>query len=1015
VFGEVGGKPSYMPHLQSRRWYYKLPTMILVFVLLIVIVFYLVQQHVEVQPTIPIKCEFDETRLETIKFTNENRGSSGDGDFNDNSQIIEPIDNATTSFLYAMKDPEPEVYNLIVQKLSPYSKSAEDLLADWIGPDDGTDDGSDDLWTSFANWHSDEKVYNTMCGQLAKACMQFSNATFENTYLNINYENMIKTTFAKIFRAIDEWEYKDNTFPWGNNWYEFVVSGPYSMILGIFHLYTIGKLRSEMIETIKAGYIAYVEKLYTSPVVAIGWQRTGSNTLLQGAPFILGHFWKGDLDECRKEEDYQYMIEQCNIVMVVAGEGLRPDYGWIFHSIVRAFGYLGSTINYANIINYFEKNNYGDIYNIVSTIMCHPTIEANLPGLFSRQSKVKRFMGAGSFGINLQYSDAIVNVKNKTFFMQFMGQQRDIAYIESDKTNERSLPLWLTCREMWVVGDTIRQYDEEKNIQYVPGHHVVNNEIVSLPSLAITTHYMRPNGGWSAALLIDDTTVAFVNFYNIVKSDSTDNIECAGGCYPYTLFNALGIHELMLIDENSRTSAYSFIANKVDDYSDYDNFEHVAEVGIVEEKLADNIYKFTNGKVLEIVTGTLRTIDVEYTHTVTGSTIPITKTETVFLLSPVAPAEGTYGWDDLEHPGDPELNRILVYRVYATMPEKFSSQPQLFMCIDANAIYHGKQYSTNTLIVGKHVLTCPTWLQLQNSFSSHCLYVNTDTMDGIMSHTTINMTARSVLYPYYLNGLLPTNMMVIPRCITLDGKPKPAKLYNQNAGDDVPEFIGAAYTGKALVYYTGDYEFPFRVKVRKIDEDEEIEYISTNFSKKSPYMRNGWGFYHDKVPVALFGIDSDEFVSLDDMDDKFVELREKYNPGTEIDPNDWEPFAENGQVKSLHQIAKYQERKLKSVGAGLPLKNCKVLKFTIQNPTFVYMPADENSYYAGQPTQDYVIFGVKAADQNGYIPTDKQTVIIDKHILKQLESQQKPKISQKRKRVGNTPKVKRTKEQESII
>jgi hypothetical protein len=117
----------------------------------------------------------------------------------------------------------------------------------------------------------------------------------------------------------------------------------------------------------------------------------------------------------------------------------------------------------------------------------------------------------------------------------------------------------------------------------------------------------------------------------------------------------------------------------------------------------------------------------------------------------------------------------------------------------------------------------------------------------------------------------------------------------------------------------------------------------------------------------------------------------------------------------LHQIAKYQERKLKSVGAGLPLKNCKVLKFTIQNPTFVYMPADENSYYAGQPTQDYVIFGVKAADQNGYIPTDKQTVIIDKHILKQLESQQKPKISQKRKRVGNTPKVKRTKEQESII
>lgn len=986
--------------------------MILVFVLLIVIVFYLVQQHVEVQPTIPIKCEFDETRLETIKFTNENSGSSGDGDFNDNSQIIEPIDNATTSFLYAMKDPEPEVYNLIVQKLSPYSKSAADLLADWIGPDDGTDDGSDDLWTSFADWHTDEKAYVNMCNQLAKACMQFSNASFENTYLNIDYENMIKTTYAKIFRAIDEWTYKDNTFPWGNNWYQFVVSSPYAMIMGIFHLYTIGKLRSEMIETIKAGYVAYVEKLYTSPVVAIGWQRTGSNTLLQGAPFILGHFWKGDLDECRKEEDYKYMIEQCNIVMVVEGEGLRPDYGWIFHSIVRAFGYLGSTINYANIINYFEKNNYGDIYNIVSTIMCHPTIEANLPGLFSREPKIKRFMGAGSFGINLQYSDAIVNVKNKSFFMQFMGQQRNIAYIESDKTDDRSLPLWLTCREMWVVGDTIRQYDKQKTIQYVTGHHVINDEIVVLPSLTTTTHYMRPSGGWSAALQINDTTVAFVNFYHIAKSTATDNIECAGGCFPYSLFNELGVHELMFIDDNSRTSAYSFISNSLDDY---ENFEHVAEVGVIEEKVADNIYKFTNGKVLEIVIGTLRTINVEFSHVVPGSTTAITKTETVFLLSPVAPADGTFGWDDEENPGDPERNRKLVYRVYATMPDKFSTPPQLFMCIDAAPKYNGNQYSTNTLIVDQHVITMPTWLQLENSFSSHCLYVNTDTMDGIMSHTTINMTARSVLYPYYLNGLLPTNMMVIPRCITLDGKPKPAKLYNQNAGDDVPEFIGASYTGKALVYYTGDYEFPFRVKVRKIDEDEEIEYISTNFSKKSPYMRNGWGFYHDKVPVALFGIDSDEFVSLDDMDDKFVELREKYNPGTEIDPDDWEPFAENGQVKSLHQIAKYQERKLKSVGAGLPLKNCKVLKFTIQNPTFVYMPADENSYYAGQPTQDYVIFGVRAADQNGYIPTDKQTVIIDKYILKQLESQQKPKISQKRKRVGNAPKVKRTKEQESII
>lgn len=970
----------------------------------------MVQQHVEIKQTIPVQCEFDERHIDTINFTNENSGSTGEGEFNDNGQIIEPIDNATTSFLYEMKDPEPAVYNLIVQKLFPYGKTAEDLTADWIGPDDGTDDGTDDLWTSFADWHTDEEIYTDLCEHVAKACMQFSNASFENTYLNIKYENMIKTAFAKIFRAMRDWPYQDNDFPWGDNWYEFVVSAPYYMLMGIFHLYTIGKLRSDMIETIKSDYIGYVDKLYTSPVVAIGWQRTGSNTLLQGAPFILGHFWKGDLDECRKDPDYQYMIEQCNIVMVVAGEGLRPDYGWIFHSIVRAFGYLGSTINYANIINYFEKNNYGDIYNIVSTIMCHPTIEANLPGLFSREPKVKRFMGAGSFGINLQYSDAIVNVKNKTYFMQFMGQQRDIAFLESDKKQDRSLPLWLTCREMWVVGDTIRQYDPDTNIQYVTGHHVINEKIEVLPSLATTTHYMRPNGGWSAALQIDDTTVAFVNFYNIIKSDQTDDIECAGGCFPYTLFNGLGVHELMFIDDNSRTSAYSFISKTLDDYT---NFEHIAEVGIVEEKLADNIYKFTNGKVLELVTGTLRTKNIEFTHVVPGSTTPITKTETVFLLTPVAPAEGTFGWDDEKRVGDPEKNRTIVYRVYATMPEKFSSKPQLFMCIDNNFAYNN-QYTTNTLIVDNHLITMPTWLQLENSYSSHCLYVNLETMDGIMSHTKINMTARSVLYPYYLNGLLPTNMMVIPRCITLDGKPKPAKLYCKPSGDDVPEFIGASYTGRALVYYTGDYEFPFRVKVQKINPDAEIEYISTNFSKKSPYMRNGWGFYDDKVPVALFGIDSDEFVPLDDMDDKFLELREKYNPGTEIDPNDWEPFAENGEVKSLHQlVVKSTQQSL--LASGLPLNNCKVLKFTIKQPSFVYMPADENSYYRGQPTENYMIFGIKAADQNGYVPTETQTVIIDKDILKQLEAQQKPKLSRKRKKVENTPKVKRSKELLSIM
>lgn len=521
------------------------------------------------------------------------------------------INNNNSSLLIELDEVDKILYNYIVFDQNPVGNSEPTgLMSLWEGPSDGS--ASEKLWKNYPDWHKNEVVFSNMCIELNSACKAFSNIAFTTTYLNKSLLKMILSTFRSIFKAMNDWQFKACTFPWGRNWYEFVISSPMYMIFSIHHLYTVGKKIRNEIKELKAGYVKYIDKLFVSPVKAIGWSRTGSNIILQGAPFCVARHWAGDLDKIKDTKDMKTMVEQCNITMVLKGEGLRPDYGWIFHTNVRAYGYLSSSINSANIINILGfVNNYGDIYERVSKIQCHPIVDANLPGLFSRAQKVKRYMGVGDFGIQYQFSDSIVNVKFKKYFMQFFGQDDLNAYYESDKQNNAYLPLWAFLREMWIVNDYIRQYDSD-SVWKSPGCVVWNKKPFLLPTKTTTTTSFKSSSASSGFIYALDVNI----FYNYYTIDDT-----------YFFLNKGHVQEFQIFNEKYKRSIYIVITQKEEDIS------IIAEVGIVKKKINDKKYLFTNGKVLTIITGDLTIEDQEYTCTNPFDSSEITETHSVFRLT----------------------------------------------------------------------------------------------------------------------------------------------------------------------------------------------------------------------------------------------------------------------------------------------------------------------------------------------------------------------------------------------
>lgn len=927
--------------------------MIVLFIILILIVLVLLNNHIPLIGKRRLDSAAATLNINPLAIISEN-ANPGHVDIDDNSRLVE-FGSQSNPLLYDMQSPEPAAYQLVTKTLLPRPSKMD--FSDWEGPTDGSDDGNDKLWKKYANWHTDQATYAKLAAYVAKACAVYSKSSGPD-YLDPKLFNMISSTYRKMFRAIRDWSYKACQFPWGNDWYEFTISVPYYLILGIFHLYTVGKKHQEFVDELKVSFVEYVDKLYQSPVECLGWKRTGSQALLQGAPYIVAHFWKGDLEEVATTKDFEYMKQQCDVTMVVEGDGLRPDYGWLFNTSVRAYGHLESIINRANIINCFYKNSYGDMYAVLSKIMCHPTINANLPGLFSRSPEVYRQLGAGSFGIHIQYSGSIVNIKNKNYFMQFMGQQKHLAYHESDHTHDKGLALWMTARFMWIPNDVITQYDENKNIQYVPGNHTIHRAIVPLRSRTANADAKLPTDARSAAAIVSDTEVAFYNYYKV------DNAEDSNG-KAYTLFNGLSIKEMMFCDETSRTSTFVYI-NDNGDPSRFEGLEHVVETGVIKTKIDDKNYLLTNGKLITITAGNLEILEVEF-NVGDGSNPTKTRTEThsVFMLTPVAFTKEEVGEGDLP-----------------TLENKFRRLAYRIAVPDNDMIPTPKPHSETLIVtsydnmywnVDDHLLIFPRELDLE--ISNLVYYVHKAAKVGTAARCDAKMSA-SLDNTLRFQHPLPSGMIMYPTLKGRDGKVKGVKLYHKDVDGGGPAFNNYdAY----FLYHSGDYYFQVDCKVKVPDK---IEHTS---NEEKGYDHGVWGFEDVRkslVPGVLVGSPEEE-IDLQVQD--LAAARVKY--GTDKDPaaDDWEPLEPfEKSISGSLSVLETRRPKVLSVGeVWEPLldKSSVLVVEVSQSGNLYYRTPNENDLYGGALHKNLV--RIKSLKNSG---AGAQIIVCDKSLLARLRN-----------------------------
>lgn len=471
-----------------------------------------------------------------------------------------------------------------------------------------------EMWNNN-KWDSSEVEFVNLCQKIMWVVDNAVNPD-SKLYLNLNLiEHAVKAIeniWAKI--GAKEW---NKRVPWGGNWYQFTVSAPYYLGIALIKLTTVKEMFLTQVEKFKELYINYVNHTIQSPIVGLGFVRTGTNVILQGVNFTLGKYYEGTLfsPEIYDSKGIYEMVKQLKLETVVKGDGLRPDGGWIFHNNVRSFGYLSGSIESAKILNVWFPNNYVVKYGEIAQKLCHPVINANLSGLFTRESnRVTRFMDHGVFGISHISSAKVATYKDPKYLFQMMGMSPALAFYESDQYENSWAYLWMQQRDMWLINEPVRSYNKE-NAKYCPGLTIFKKVLPAFPTYTGGTSQWvnKLKDSTSTILKTNDTLVTFSNMKVTTSHNAPQN----------NFFDKHCKYEIIICDEGGQ-HVVNFITDINDvlpeDYKNYisnyrlnaPDFEHSATIGTMAKVNGVRSLQLTNGLYLTSHIGDIIPKEIEF-------------------------------------------------------------------------------------------------------------------------------------------------------------------------------------------------------------------------------------------------------------------------------------------------------------------------------------------------------------------------------------------------------------------
>lgn len=295
-------------------------------------------------------------------------------------------------------------------------------------------------------------------------------------------------------------------FPWGQNWYQFSITFPRFVVLAAYlHIRMYNKEHPAFMSHLRF----VVNKYIPSPTQSLGWNRYGPNAVMMCVWYVGGHILMGDVN--KKNEGVEYVKNYLKLEKVGMGEGLRADGGFVFHSTLRAYGYLTSALeDFALLCNFFDIPSMSKIYNALDKIE-HPKFKVHFGPWFSRTKSLHSSYN-GKYGFDVIKSVNIICVKTPTYYLGFNAQSPSLCYYEADQSNRELAQVWTMARMFLYDNSEMKLYKEF--ITHYPGVISFNNEIIELRSETSTTTTFMPDQAESMICKLDNA-IGVYNSYSI--------------------------------------------------------------------------------------------------------------------------------------------------------------------------------------------------------------------------------------------------------------------------------------------------------------------------------------------------------------------------------------------------------------------------------------------------------------------------------------------------------------------
>lgn len=259
-------------------------------------------------------------------------------------------------------------------------------------------------------------------------------------------------------------------------------------------------------------------------IISMGWTRFVPNAIMMAVPYIGAKLITRKFS--RNDPICLYILDELEYPKISEGEGVYDDGGFVFHTSLRAYGYLYEAFKdvlvVAKFLNVLHTQKLINCFKILE----HPHISSTFSPWFTRTNR--RIFGGfghyGSYGFHVLDSIRGIVAKTEKFKFIFNAQCNHLCYYEADQTNFKWGQIWLGAR-IFNYPDSYGFWYQEL-VSHYPGVISYNNitcEIKTpydpnVDSTTVTTKTIMPTIGESIICSsLDMNVIGIRNHYKIIS------------------------------------------------------------------------------------------------------------------------------------------------------------------------------------------------------------------------------------------------------------------------------------------------------------------------------------------------------------------------------------------------------------------------------------------------------------------------------------------------------------------